>query len=160
MRLESAHGESDGQRPLEGVRAMTDVQERINRHYASLTSTAERKSFVRDLKEAGLPLPNLWQPPRRSAPLTIRSESFRQAAEQPLSNAAMGAMHDKLRARHRPGGKVMPRPRWAADEPPLDGWDALIAELKREQGPDALIAELKGMDAIDMLIEELKGMQQ
>lgn len=49
---------------------------------------------------------------------------WERALAAPLSDAARAARHDKRRSRHRPGGRVMPRSRWAPDEEPqIGGWD-------------------------------------
>lgn len=46
------------------------------------------------------------------------------AKDRPLSNAAAASLHDKIRARRRPGGRIAPRPRWSRDEPPMfGGWE-------------------------------------
>jgi hypothetical protein len=63
------------------------------------------------------------QPPEQPRPATPATSQFAGAATEPLSNGAGGALQDRIRARHRPGGRMMPRPRWSPDEQPRAGWD-------------------------------------
>lgn len=49
--------------------------------------------------------------------------SWKQGLSKPPSNAAQASRHDHARRKSRPGGLLMPRPRWALDEPPKAGWD-------------------------------------
>jgi hypothetical protein len=54
-----------------------------------------------------------------AAPTPIpRTPAWVDAADQPLSDAALGSVEDAQVGRHRRGGKVKPRPRWSLDELP------------------------------------------
>ena len=57
------------------------------------------------------------RPAPRPGPLAAAlSTAWVQAAARPISEAADAALHDLERAAHRPGGRILPRSRWSADE--------------------------------------------
>ena len=79
----------------------------------------EFKAALRQLQQEVMAI----TPPQPPAKTVTPAAEWSAATANPLSEAARGTLHDKLRAAHRPSGKVMPRPRWSEDEKPLGGWD-------------------------------------
>ena len=86
------------------------------------------------------------QQPRKRQPRRWQKRTWKKAAKQPLSNAAKGSLHDKVRAPHRPSGQIMPRPRWAHDEEPMGGWDlgdlAIQIDVGVEMSEDEKLARI------------------
>lgn len=76
-----------------------------------------------------------------------RKRVWKKATKQPLSNAAQGSLHDKVRAPHRPGGQIKRHPVWSLDEAPLGGWDLGTHVIERvdvaamESKLDALLSQ-------------------
>jgi hypothetical protein len=51
----------------------------------------------------------------REPPRAADANWLRAIGRAEISLAAEGALHDFERAKHRPGGKIKPRKRWASD---------------------------------------------
>jgi hypothetical protein len=62
-----------------------------------------------------------------------------QAASQPKSDAARAAVHDRINAPHRPGGKALPRPRWSVDKTPWGGWDDGTVRVRERKAAPKVI---------------------
>jgi len=99
-----------------GVKVTRELVQDVASKLADNELGAAASTLLQDIEALAEQQPCKRQPRRRR-------RAWKKAAKQPLSNAAKGAMHDKIRAPHRPSGKIMPRPRWAHDEEPMGGWD-------------------------------------
>jgi hypothetical protein len=82
--------------------------------------------------------------PRKRTPRRLK-RVWKKATKKPLSNAAQGSLHDRIRAPHRPTGKMLPRPRWSVDEEPMGGWD--LGEVPIEPGMEARLDAILAIDA-------------
>ncbi len=92
----------------------------------------ELRDDARKLREA---MEDMTPPePRKRIPRRLK-RVWKKATKKPLSNAAQGSLHDRIRAPHRPTGKMLPRPRWSVDEEPMGGWD--LGEVPIEPGMEA-----------------------
>jgi hypothetical protein len=82
--------------------------------------------------------------PRKRIPRRLK-RVWKKATKKPLSNAAQGSLHDRIRAPHRPSGKMLPRPRWSLDEEPMGGWD--LGEVPIEPGMEARLDAILAIGA-------------
>jgi hypothetical protein len=53
---------------------------------------------------------------RNSLPPRQSDAAWNRALAAPISDPADAALHDLQKAAHRPGGKILPRPRFSKDE--------------------------------------------
>jgi hypothetical protein len=67
--------------------------------------------------------------------------------KEPLSDAARAAVHDKIQAARRPGGKMKRRPRWAPDKEPISGWEDGTTPVRHRPEPKAAVPEAIVTDA-------------
>lgn len=131
-----------------GVRVTPENVEAIQKRlFAKVWLNDDAPKHLRDaLTEANRLLGQMHVIQRpRTRPATVATPAWDEAKATPLSNAAAASLQDRLRARNRPGGRIMRRPRWSLDEPPLGGWDVgdpKPARPRRDDEDRRLIHEL------------------
>lgn len=109
-------------------RLITTLQLALHNAIVEGRNSSEITALLQDLKSLAVEMDAIEasevrqhsKVPEVRRPIT---QEVRQALDKSLSNAAAGSLHDSINAKHRPGGKIMPRPRWSVDEAPLSGWD-------------------------------------
>lgn len=118
---------------------------------AGVSATADLVKQVLTHVHGAVAIPGEPQP---TTPITTQ---WQQAADKAKSNAAKAALHDRIQARRRPGGKIMPRPRWSADEEPRNGWqDGTERIVPAEPPTPPIIGTTDGSDPLALLIAAMQ----
>jgi len=118
--------------------AVNDLKwEMIDRLWGRTTLDGEPEGVAELINEANKLLAS-WQhldEPDEPKPEPPPPSPVAWARQREFSTAATWALRDRLQASHRPGGRIMRRPRWSADEEPPFGFSKnLISTIKQIRG--------------------------
>jgi len=144
--------------------AVNDLKwEMIDRLWGRTTLDGEPEGVAELIQEANKLLAGWDHLDEPDAPKSKPTPSpVAWAKQRDYSTAAAWALRDRLQASHRPGGRILRRPRWSADEEPPFGFSKdlirTIRQIRGEKEPPPTqeqVAKAEAKAELTNLVKEL-----